>query len=249
MGQSVNKKVNFLIGGVQKGGTTALSNFLRQHPQISFPKEKEIHFFDLRRRYKKGTEWYHSNFVFKYGCLVGESSPFYMYWKPCSNRIKRYNPKMKWIFLLRNPIDRAYSHYKMERGRREKLSFLDAINIENERLAHSRFNQHWSHAYITRGFYSIQIKHILKDFPIEQMLFIKTDDLKNKHFKTLNTILDFLKLDRTYKIQPNIFSTNNGPMEYETRKFLSAIYEQEIVDLEQLININFHEWSMDVDND
>ncbi|NCU31833.1 MAG: sulfotransferase, partial [Candidatus Moranbacteria bacterium] len=126
------KKVDFLIGGVQKGGTTSLSAELSAHPDILFSKKKEIHYFDLH--YKKSESWYHKHFAFMPNKINGECSPFYMYWRPCYKRIHTYNPNIKWIFLLRNPIERAFSAYTMSKNRnRESLTFSEAIRTEHIR--------------------------------------------------------------------------------------------------------------------
>lgn len=126
-------KVNFIIAGTQKGGTTALSAFLNQHPQISFAQVKEVHFFDTDYLFKAPPppyHIYHRHFKNKSGCIFGEATPIYMYWNPAIKRIKDYNPDMKLIFILRNPIERAYSHYIMEYKRdAETLSFSEAIRV------------------------------------------------------------------------------------------------------------------------
>src|SRR3954467_8830385 len=99
-------KVSFVIGGTQKGGTSALDSFLRQHPQICMPKSrKEIHFFDLETNFGARPSYrkYHENF--RPGpehLAIGEATPIYMYWEPAPHRIWSYNSEMKWILVLRN---------------------------------------------------------------------------------------------------------------------------------------------------
>ena len=122
-------RVDFVIGGTQKGGTSALDSFLRQHPEICMPAtRKELHFFD---REAENTDYnaYHANFDPKPAHrVIGEASPIYMYWKTAPSRIWNYNPKMKWIVALRNPVERAFSAWNMETKRgKEKLSFAEAI--------------------------------------------------------------------------------------------------------------------------
>src|SRR3982750_3475417 len=126
-------KVNFVIGGTQKGGTSALDSFLRQHPQICLPNDlKEVHFFDREEMFrtdKPDYDKYHAHFrPCPQHLAIGEASPIYMYWNAAPPRIRAYNADMKWILMLRNPVDRAYSAWTMERNRgAEQLSFEEAV--------------------------------------------------------------------------------------------------------------------------
>jgi len=126
-------EVGFLVVGAQKGGTSALAEFLSVHPQICMAEfllghsrictaeSKEVHFFDLGALSPgrpSNYEEYHSFFPKKPGAIAyGEATPAYMYWKPAAERIYRYNPEMKLIFLLRNPVERAYSKHQEEQSR------------------------------------------------------------------------------------------------------------------------------------
>ncbi len=131
-------QVSFVIGGTQKGGTSALDSFLRQHPQICMPEtRKELHFFDREENFKRKPAYkkYHGNFrPNSEHRAIGEATPIYMYWNAAPQRIAAYNPEMKWIITLRDPVDRAYSAWNMETKRdAENLSFADAIARETER--------------------------------------------------------------------------------------------------------------------
>src|SRR4051795_9448938 len=113
--------INFVIGGTQKGGTSALDAFLRQHPQICMPESrKELHFFDREENFARPPKYrkYHANFRPGPGHRVtGEATPIYMYWDAAPARIWSYNPAMKWILVLRNPVERAFSAWNMETKR------------------------------------------------------------------------------------------------------------------------------------
>ena len=105
-------RVDFLIAGVQKGGTFSLYRLLERHPEISLSKSKEVHFFDdegsigLAPRYGQ----YHRNFPrWRQGQVRGEATPIYIYWPEALERIRAYNPDIKLILLLRDPIERTYS--------------------------------------------------------------------------------------------------------------------------------------------
>jgi hypothetical protein len=126
------QKVGFVIAGTQRGGTTTLYEYLRRHPHICMPAEKELHFFDnedLWRLQPHPYELYHAAFAVEPSHrLLGEATPVYMYWEPALSRIREYNPAMKLILILRNPITRAYSHWNHERpAGREALSFREAL--------------------------------------------------------------------------------------------------------------------------
>jgi len=113
---------SFLIIGSQKAATTSLHYYLKQHPLIKTPKQKEIRFFCVDKKYKKGVEHYHSFFKFKSRHLETnkpyisfEATPENMYFPYCAERIKAYNPDIKLIVSLRNPVNRAYSAWNMLR--------------------------------------------------------------------------------------------------------------------------------------
>jgi len=136
---------DFLIIGAQRCGTTSLFNYLSQHPDIypSFPKE--VHYFS--NYYKKGTAWYRSHFPLtwqkKYRELVqgrkfmtGEATPYYFSHPHAPRRIFNALPKVRLFLLLRNPVDRAFSHYQYEvKMGIESLSFEEAIDKEEDRLS------------------------------------------------------------------------------------------------------------------
>src|ERR1035437_6839293 len=114
-------KVNFVIGGTQKGGTTALDVFLRQHPEICMAETcKEVHFFDQKKNFAGQPDYKHYHAFFRPEPphqVVGDATPIYMYGEAAPIRIKSYNPKMKWILALRNPVERAFSAWNMETKR------------------------------------------------------------------------------------------------------------------------------------
>lgn len=113
--KKINKKVDFLIIGAQKCGTSSLFTYLNEHPQFSSSKIKEILFFNFHAKYKLGEKWYHSQWE-KFGkkdIYYYEATPGYWYYPFCPERIAQYNPKMKFICMVRDPIKRAYSSYNM----------------------------------------------------------------------------------------------------------------------------------------
>ena len=205
-----NRKIDFIIAGTQKGGTTALDYYLRKHPEIGMGNNKELHFFDNETNFSKSkTNYsnYHNCFDFKDNKTVyGEATPIYMYWKPSCKRIWEYNPHIKLIFILRNPITRAFSHWNMEYDRgADKETFSNAIKNEDLRVKKALPFQHRVYSYIDRGFYTKQIERLRKYFDEKQLLFIKYEDFKtNQEFK-LKEIFTFISVD-----------PDNFTFEYET---------------------------------
>ena len=137
---------NFIIIGAQKCGTTSLYRNLIKHPHIASALRKEVYYFDLKFG-KKNTVWYKAYFptVFYTYCmekirghklLTGEATPNYIFNPHSPKRVAHLLPQIKLIVMLRNPVDRAYSHYNMmvKKGL-EQLSFEDAIKSETERLS------------------------------------------------------------------------------------------------------------------
>jgi len=186
---------DFIIVGAQKSGTTSLYHYLVNHPCIAPAWTKEIHFFDLH--YSQGTAWYQAHFPIRWQkvtgqlfrnspVMTGEASPYYLFHPHAPRRIKALAPWTKLIVLLRNPIDRAYSHYYHEvcRGR-EKLSFDEAIEQEPCRLEqewprvladetyYSFAHQHYS--YLARGLYVDQLQRFEMFFPKHQILVLESE--------------------------------------------------------------------------
>jgi hypothetical protein len=189
--------VNFVIGGTQKGGTSALDSFLRQHPQVCMSEtRKELHFFDRvdeDRDYRK----YHANFRPRpQHRVIGEASPIYMYWETAPYRIWNYNPQMKWILILRHPVERAFSAWNMETKRGvESMSFCDAVEREAERCRETLPLQHRVYSYVDRGFYAHQVRRLFNIFGAENCLVILNEDLRRDHISTLRRVFEFLNVD------------------------------------------------------
>lgn len=246
-----NVTVNFLICGTQKGGTTALDSYLRGHPQICMANLKEVHFFDNDKLFRCGDpdySLYHSNFSpAPSHKIIGEATPIYMYWQDSARRIWQYNPDMKLIVLLRNPIERAYSHWNMERHRNaEDLSFWDAIKSEEMRCRQGLPCQHRVFSYVDRGFYIHQLKRVWHYFGKDNVLVVKSEYLKAKPQEVLAEIYGFL----------GVYSVAAGPKEehsipYQSRMtgqekgYLRSVFEYEIKGLERLLGWDCSDWLRD----
>ena len=242
-------RVGFLICGTQKGGTTALDAYLRRHHQIQLAVKKEVHFFD-KDEFFSGPQldygWYHSHFHDAAGkVLRGESTPIYMYWKAAAERIYHYNPLIKIIILLRNPIERAYSHWNMEfRRGNEDLSFYDALISEADRCVSPEGKQHRIYSYVDRGFYTKQITRLRAYFPDSNILILKSDFLLHQPSECLHSICAFLKvspLEDTSEVCAHSLPYSQQ-MEARERLYLSSVFTKEIHLLEQMLNWDCNSW-------
>jgi len=200
---------NFICPGAQKSATTTLYNLLHQHPDVYLPDVKELHFFDNEEKYLKGILWYEKVFFseVKGAKIIGDITPIYMYLDRVPQRIyDALGKNIKFIFMLRNPVDRAYSHYWMSYRRGyEKESFEKAIELEKDRIRIGNFEK-INFSYIERGFYSKQIKNFLYYFPKKNMKFILFEDLIRDTSNIMKQIFSFLEVDSNISINCNIKS-------------------------------------------
>ncbi len=240
--------VNALIAGTQKGGTTALAEFLSEHPQIGMPDIKELHFFrkdEYFRRRPVDYGAYHEHFFhadeFRILC---DATPIYMYWKSAAGRIREYNPRMKLVFLLRHPVERAYSHWQMiVKWGMEPWSFSKAIRWEAVRRVRAFPKQSVYFSYVDRGFYHRQIVRMLRYFPMEQMLFLKNEELRDSHPETIGRICDFLGVDRMKETEARtVFSNEYAPMTGSDRTYLLRKYAKDTAALEKLLGWDCAAW-------
>ena len=239
-------RIDFVIGGTQKGGTSALDSFLRQHPEICMPTtRKELHFFDREeenRDYKK----YHRNFKpKKQHRVIGEASPIYMYWETAPYRIWKYNPKMKWILALRNPVERAFSAWNMETKRaHEKLSFAEAIGKEPERCRIALPLQHRVYSYIDRGFYAHQVRRLFNIFGRDSCLILLSEELRNAHQKALRGVFEFLGVDSSFvPPEASVFEQEySNKIDNQFRSRLIDIFQLDIKELEKLLGRDLSAW-------
>ena len=241
--------VNFVIAGTQKGGTSSLNIYLREHPGLCMADRKETHFFDdedLFAKRKIPYSKYHSLFSpaapFK---LAGEATPIYMYWQDAPRRIWEYNPDMKIIILLRNPIERAYSHWNMERLRNaDSLSFWDAIKNEPDRCRAALPYQHRVYSYIDRGFYAEQIRRIWRFFPKHQVLIMKSEHLKHEPNAALREVCEFLEVEEPATVE--VKSVHSRPyargMSDREREYLRSVFRNEIRNIESLLGWDCDDW-------
>src|SRR5712691_3472231 len=157
-------KLDFIIAGAQKSGTTALHYFLQKHPQLTLGDQQEMHFFDNDELFAAPIDYelLHRHFPPAKGPIIaGECTPSYLYHEPAMERICNYNPKIKLIILLRNPVERAFAHWNMQRFKdREPLDFLAAVKEEKKRMQHATRLEARRVAYVDRGRYPGQLERV-----------------------------------------------------------------------------------------
>ena len=180
-----------MVGGVQKCGTSALAQYLRASPGLRLPVDKEAHVFDApdfdetwsageidARHVDQFADTQH-------GACWGDATPFYLFQPRCVARIARYNPAMRWIVLLRDPLERARSHHHMERQRgQEHLPLWLAVLLERWRLHgyadnFARGSPLRRHSYRARGDYARQLDVLYAHFPREQVLVLRSERLRS----------------------------------------------------------------------
>lgn len=218
-------KVNFIIGGVGKAGTTSLHYYLSQHPNIYMSEKKETWFFILE--HEKDAEYYESRYFSNHHGekAIGEATPGYLDVICARQRIWNYNPHMKFIFILRNPIDRAFSHWKMYKRRGyETLSFYDAIkkgigylpnsldsDFTEKRLKHFFKNRQNipRERYVGCGLYAQHLKGFYALFNRSKIKIFLFEDLIRDPKKLISECFDFLDV-QNYTDKIDMEKKNDG---------------------------------------
>ena len=205
--------VDFVIAGAQKSGTSALAHFLSRHPAIAMAA-REGHIFDspdfssdwtpeeIDARYARRIERQPATLV------CGESTPVYLFLPDVAAQLHRYNPSLKVIVILRDPVERALSHYAMERGRgKEHRPLWFALLAERRRLKRcpnpkGPESASRRHSYRSRGLYGVQLRNLLAVFPPNQVLVLRSEDLRRRHDETLENVFAFLGVSVSVRVPP-----------------------------------------------
>lgn len=195
---------HFLVLGTQKGGTTSLHRLLGQHPQVFLPPAKELHYFTLHDQ--EPLDWYAEHFRGAGpGLQRGDVTPYYLFHPRAPQRIRAVLPEARLIVLLRDPVERALSHYyHAQRHGFETLELPAALAAEAARLEGadqrlrdpgSRDFSHQKHSYLSRSLYALQLNRYEAAFPGEQLLVLRSEDLFRNTEAVWQRIQSFLQLD------------------------------------------------------
>ena len=233
------KKVDFFIVGAPKAGTTSLYNYLNEHFEIEMSSQKEPDFFsdqsfkNQELYYGKDRidtiEKYHALFQREDVLLRGEASVSYLFYQDVPYKISKYNPNAKIIVMLRNPIDRAFSHYLMDyRLGLVSQSFDSIIQKTSKHQNRHLFYQQ----YIELGEYSKQIKRYLEVFSNENICIIDYEDFKNNTSDVVNTVFVFLGLENNINSHSYLMRKHNtysAPRNKIVQKMYSFVFVRKML--------------------
>lgn len=238
----------FVVIGAQKAGTSSLYAYLAKHPSVLPASRKEIHYFDSPA-FAEGENWYRAHFpldsvrkalgiIRGAPVITGEASPYYLTHPATPKRMYQLVPDAKLIVMVRNPVDRALSHYQHQfRKGRESLSFGEAISAEEGRLAGERrrmvddeyyySRDYWGFSYLTRGRYAEQLEHWFSVFPPNQFLILDSEDFFRDPSTVYAQALAFLGLPSHELVRYERVNSGGeySGMEPELRQRLSAYFE------------------------
>jgi len=248
----------FVIAGAQKCGTTSLAGAVRQHPQIHLSRRKEIHFFD--RHFDRGLDWYREQFTPKpHHAQVGEATPAYMYDPVARERMIATLPEARIVIILRNPVDRAYSHYwhKRRLGDESLPTFEEAMAAEPLRRERAGVRARIGFAYVDRGHYIDQIEQLVASQGRDRVHVMLLDDLVRDQTGSLKALLEFLEVDpgpaaelevrkrNSYRVTTDAGTTETveyTSMSDETRAALTAQYAESNARLAEFLGRDLTAW-------
>ena len=239
---------NFFIVGAPKSGTTNISYYLMQHPQVFMPENLEPYYFarlDIPQNYEReiisNEKKYLNLFKNTKNCrAIGESSPVYLYCPHSALEIKNRFPNSKIIISLRNPVEIAYSEYFSLKfmGFDENKSFNELLDSSEAQLTRNEFQ---IDSLLEAGFYSNHIKRFQKIFPKNQIKIIVFEEYVKNTTPTINSILSFLNIKKSitfkiapkgaYKVPRNLASQkllNNSTFRKAARSIIPTVTRQKI---------------------
>jgi len=227
---------DFLVIGAMKAGSTALYDYIIQHPQVVPPFKKELHYFD--RHLHRGETWYRSRFPLQRNVrpprITGESSPTYLPLPHAPRLIHALVPDARLVAVLRNPTQRAISHYFHQVAKRtETRPILQAMRDEPaviaphlERMARDERYFHWEYAnasYLHHGYYVDHLARYHEHFGRDRLLVVTSDELADDTTATMRRVYAFLGVDADF-VTPNRSPRNVGdnkqPIAAEVTAFL-----------------------------
>ena len=239
-------KLDFMVAGVQKGGTSALYQHLRAHPEIGMPSRKECHFFDDNSHDWTAPDYEVLHCLYQPGHrLYGESTPITIHWSKAHERIRAYNPDMSFILLVRDPVERAYSHWCMLYSRGvERLPFDEAIRAGRNRIG----NKPRKFSYVERGFYGAQVEALLGVLPQSRILFLMSEDLRADHAAAMRQIGNFLDVDPACFGSEQVIANTKAPITYPSvlsgkdRDYLRELYSSDTAKFACTSGLDISRW-------
>jgi len=249
------RTVDFSIIGVEKGGTTSIHSNLSKHPDIfmASPKShpgREVHYLNYQiTKLNRNCKWFQSQFNYSKK-IIGDKNPNIIYLNYTHQYLSHLNPFIRLILVLRNPIDRAYSEWHMFNKSSKYVkntgnfkSFEEAIEEELKYRLNEPPNFYVANFHhLQRGLYFQQIQNLLKYFPIQNILILLNDDLKNNEKETYEKIYEFLNVKNkhsNYEVKlEGKYTKNekNKDISENLRKKMEKFFKSDVKNLEKFLN-------------
>jgi Sulfotransferase domain len=243
---SLRLRPNFLVIGAQKAGTSSLHEYLVDHPAVLSARVKEVQYFT--KYYGRGEGWYRAQFPLalrgsrvrrRLGVppAVGEATAACLFDPRAPERARAFDPELKLIAILRDPVERAHSHFQMElRWGRETGTFEEALAAEEAELPGvleliredplSEPPDGFARSYVARGLYADQLERWLAHFERDQLLVLMSDELHGDPVGTMTEVTRFLGLpDWEARAYPLRGVQEYASMAPETRARLRSRFE------------------------
>lgn len=186
--------VDFLVVGAMKSGTTSLHKYLSSHEQLFLPKKKELNYFAIDEEFEKGLSYYQNNFPTTTTRMCGEVSPRYMMSEKAPERIRQEIGDVKIIMIVRNPIERAFSHFRMMQRRNEEIRTWPEWVLQ---VSDGRENRNTSD-YIKFGLYGQILHRYLQYFDYSSVHILFTDELEREPKEAMKNIAKFLEIENKF---------------------------------------------------
>lgn len=251
--------IDFIIIGAQKAGTTAAAFNLNKHPSISVFSgvteygQAEIEFFN--QHWDRGHEWYFNQLP-KEGNTIGEKTAELLHRTICHERIFKVQPSVKLIVLLRCPIHRAYSQWRMAALNKndETYCFEEVISRELHLLKDDLYKlefyqckktevSNWREGYILKGFYFEQLQSLFRFFPKKQVKICITEQILKDKDKEYNSIFSFLEVSPHHcNFEEKFIGKKSGFIDDNTFNLLKGIYKKHNENLFNMLGYNIPEW-------
>lgn len=217
-------RINTFIIGVQKSATTSLHDWMIQHPDIYGPiVMKDYHFFSNDKYYNKGITHLHSFYTkCKDEKVIVNGAVNYSYFsRIASKRIYDYNHDARFVMVLRNPVNRAYSAYRFFKKNQEETADSFQQAIENEKKLKSEAHEILGRfMYLDHGYYSKQIKEFLKHFDKSRFHFILYEEMMKDEKKVIKDLFDFLDIDSDFVPDFNKVNVTGSAKSHTVQKWL-----------------------------
>jgi hypothetical protein len=245
LGRRKVQRVDFIVAGVQKAGTTAIHDFLAQHSEVALLRDQALHFFDKEEHFQSAPDYriLHDNFKpGRHWRVAGEVTADYLYYPRALERIAAYDSKMKLIISLRNPTERAFSQWNMRREKgQELLEFCDALKRDQE-IGISKGPR--GNAYLARSLYAQQIEKVFTLFPREQVFILKYEKFRTNAQPIIDGIFNFIGVSAKsgLKNKERNVGSYSRKLTVEEREYAGAVFDNDIDEIEKLLAWDCTDW-------